>query len=100
WLPNDRWSVGLVFRNGPSFDYKFDTHRVGVVAPLSTGTTSFTVPDVFSIGVGFRPNDAWRISFDASRVYYTDHVKHVVSVNDGTPVNYLTIHDATELRAG
>jgi long-subunit fatty acid transport protein len=100
WLPNDRWSVGLVFRNGPSFDYAFDTHRIGVSTPLSTGTTDFTVPDVFSLGIGYRPSDAWRISFDASRVFYSDHSEGVISQNDAQPIDYLTINDATELRAG
>lgn len=100
WIPNDRWSVGAVFRNGPSFNYHYDTHRIGIPQALSSGTTDFTVPDVFSIGIGFRPSDAWRLSFDASRVFYSDHVKHVVTQSAGAPVDYLTINDATELRAG
>lgn len=100
WLPNDKWSVGMVFRNGPSFDYDFEVHQVGIDHALASGTTDFTVPDVLSFGLGYRPSDAWRVSFDASRVYYSDHVKHVISQTSALPINYLTINDGTELRLG
>jgi long-chain fatty acid transport protein len=100
WQPNDAWSVGAVYRRGPDFDYKFVTQRVGLSVPTFEGKTDFVVPDVFGIGIGYRPSDAWRISLDLNRVTYSDHVDNVVAQSFGGDIDYLNLNDATEVRLG
>jgi long-subunit fatty acid transport protein len=64
------------------------------------GRTNFKVPDMWGLGLGYRPSDAWRISFDVARVMYSQHTAHVVSQGNGDPVTYLKLNDTTEARLG
>jgi len=99
WQPNDRWSLGAVYRKGPEFDYDYVNGRVGQ-PPTFQGTTTFKVPDMWGFGVGYRPSDAWRFSFDLARVMYSQHSAHVVSQGNGDPITYLKLSDTTEARLG
>ena len=96
--PNDKWSVGAVYRRGPDFEYDFLSYNQGVLA--YSGQTDFTVPDVFGIGIGYRPSDAWRISLDAAHVTYSDHAGEVLEQSSPGEVDYLTLDDGTEVRLG
>jgi long-chain fatty acid transport protein len=100
WQPNDQWSVGAVYRDGPEFEYDYGVTAEAGGNPAFNGTTDFTVPSVFAVGIGFRPNDSWRIALDASRVFYSQHADHVESQQDGTDVDYLKLDDGTEIRLG
>ncbi len=86
------WSVGLVYRQGPTFDFDYrfqwedqkialqnetgnpDFTDPGVVRGL-TGTAPFEVPDVLGFGFMFRPKfvprNALTISFEADWVSYS-----------------------------
>ena len=86
------WSLGLVYRQGPTFDFDYrfqwEDQRIaltdetgnqdfvdpGVVRAL-TGTTQFEVPDVLSLGFMFRPKfvpgNALTLSFEIDRVNYS-----------------------------
>jgi len=99
WQPNDNWSVGAVYRQGPEFDYDVAVPPVGPL-PGTAGHSSFVVPDVWGLGVAYRPNDSWRIGFDAMRVQYSDHTNEVVTQSTQDPVKYLKLDDTTELRLG
>jgi len=99
WQPNDNWSVGAVYRQGPEFDYDIAVPPVGPL-PGTAGHSTFVVPDVWGLGVAYRPNDNWRIGFDAMRVQYSDHTKLVQAQGTHEAVDYLTLDDTTELRLG
>lgn len=99
WQPNERWSVGAVYRRGPEFKYDYATAHVGQ-SPLFQGTTNFKVPDMWGLGAGFRPSDAWRLSLDVARVQYSQHADNVVSQGNGGQIGYLTLNNTTEVRMG
>jgi long-chain fatty acid transport protein len=98
WIPNDKWSVGAVYRRGPDFDYRFRSRVLGNV--IEAGRTDFVVPDVLAVGVGFRPSDAWRISFDLAHVAYSQHADNVVEQSTVGEVDYLGLDDTIEARLG
>jgi long-chain fatty acid transport protein len=99
WQPNDAWSVGAVYRKSPTFNYDYTVERVNLPI-LFHGETDFRVPDMFGIGVGFRPSDAWRVSLDVARMRYSQHADHVVSHGTGNEVDFLGLSDTTEVRIG
>lgn len=99
WQPNDAWSVGAVYRRSPRFEYDYVTARPGT-SVFFEGTTDFRVPDMWGVGVGFRPSDAWRLSLDIDRVRYGQHGDNVVSQGTGQRVDYLGVSDTTEVRVG
>jgi long-subunit fatty acid transport protein len=99
WQPSDSWSVGAVYRQGPEFDYDNAVPPVGAL-PGTSGSSTFVVPDVWGLGVAYRPNDNWRIGFDATRVEYSDHSKFVQTQSGNERIDYLKLDDSTELRLG
>jgi long-subunit fatty acid transport protein len=98
WLPNDKWSLGAVYRKGPDFDYGFNSISQGV--QIFQGKTDFAVPDVWGIGVGYRPTDAWRMSMDVNRVNYSQHAEHIHEQSNPASVDYLKLDDSYEVRLG
>lgn len=96
--PADRWSLGVVYRQGPEFDFSFGSWRrefdqvsgtfepsapcgqfstppqvpCGALGPEGVRRGEFRVPDVFSFGVSYRPVDRWAISFEYDRITYSD----------------------------
>ena len=86
------WSLGLVYRQGPTFDidyrFQWEDRRLSLfdqtgnpnfidpgVARALTGTAAFEVPDVVSAGFMFRPrfapNNSLTISFEIDHVGYS-----------------------------
>lgn len=100
WQPNDRWSLGAVYRHGPRFDYTYGVTVDALGNPAFQGTTEFKVPDVWGLGLGYRPSDSWRIAFDVSRVNYSQHADDVVAQKDGSRIDYLSLDNTTEFRLG
>lgn len=96
--PADRWSVGLVYRQGPEFEFglgawgrefnpttgTFEPAEpcgqfaappqvpCGTLTPDGLRQGDFRVPDVYSFGVSYRPVDRWAISFEYDRITYSD----------------------------
>lgn len=95
----DRWSAGLVYRQSPEFDlgYSFQWGRQAIaqaagdrdgdgvldqepnlnwvdpgVEDALSGRTVFKVPEMWSVGLAWRPTPAWTLSFEANRVAYSD----------------------------
>lgn len=71
WKPNRMFSVGAVYRQGPSFS-----------AVATSGSAAFPaqfhVPDVFGIGIAFSPVNAVTITADYDRVEYSQLTKDIV----------------------
>ena len=98
WMPNEKFSLGAVYRRGPDFEYDFTSFNNGVLA--FEGETDFTVPDVWGLGFAYRPSDAWRVSLDIAHVTYSDHAENVVEQSFVGDVDYLVLDDTTEIRLG
>lgn len=109
---NDRWTVGLVYRQGPELEFSASTWTrefnpldgtfdpsapcgqfadppqvpCGDLAFERSGT--FKAPDVYSLGATFRPTDRWTLSAEWDRVTYSDL---------RPSVNVLAIADSPEI---
>ncbi len=105
WRVSPQWNLGLAYRRGGRFNYTAvnETLPTNAAHPQSvTIQTNFDVPDVLSAGMAFRPSDAWLITLDVNRVYYSNLSDDVVDLFAGVPVqpSRLTVDDGTEVRLG
>jgi long-subunit fatty acid transport protein len=105
---SEKLSLGLSYRRAPGFDYS--TEIVG----LSDGTTplnppvrqygpadfSFNVPDVFGIGLSWRPNDQLIVNFDFNRVRYSEITDDISTFFDPASTRRLRVEDGTEAHLG
>jgi long-subunit fatty acid transport protein len=98
WQPDDHWSVGAVYRQGPEFDYDFavPVHPTEIFG----GQSEFVVPDSWGVGVAYTPSDRWRVGLDLMRVEYSDHSRHVEGQGRDREIHYLGLDDLTEVRVG
>jgi long-chain fatty acid transport protein len=78
---NGKATAGFAYRQGPSFTYSSQSvFGPGIVKAggfakegdvTDTEEIEYNVPNVFSIGVGFRPNDRLLVSAEYDRVQYS-----------------------------
>lgn len=86
---NREWSLGGIYRRGAEFRTERDT-----------GGGTFTVPDVWGLGVAYHVADGrTQVTFDY------DHVRHSQELKDQIPLGFpdprhLRVKDADELHAG
>jgi long-subunit fatty acid transport protein len=86
WRPSSRWTAGLVYRRGPRFD--FDAafiygpagDRPGESERALGGRGVFRLPDLWGLGVAFRPADAWVVALDLDRVEYSSLSRDLVNL--------------------
>ena len=115
---NEHWSLGLGYREGPKFKYHSNAAITGLGQPNDDGTFTavtfppvqieqfddvrFKVPDVWSIGLAWRPTDAWRIDVDVDRVMYSQVSDNITSLFGFVPdtLKRLEIPDGTEYHLG
>jgi len=106
-----RWSLGGVFREGPDFTFRArSAPGPGTKLPFepSDQRAIFHVPDVYGLGLAFRPNDALRLAFDYDRVRYSQLVHGFVDIfdlatlspEDSPELDRFRIDDAGELHLG
>ncbi|HYU30526.1 MAG TPA: outer membrane protein transport protein [Thermoanaerobaculia bacterium] len=109
--PEKTWSVGGVYRQGPDFTFRAQSRQGrGALVPLHEADQPafFHVPDVYGLGLGFRPSDALRLAFDYDRVRYSRLTEGFVDIFDlavlspGQPqeLDKFQIDDANELHLG
>jgi len=83
-----RWSAGGVYRQGPDFALKTRSEAgespEAVPFPPVAQTAGFHVPDVWGVGVAFRPSDAFRLAFDYDRISYSELLRGFVDIFDLT----------------
>ena len=78
WKVSPQWQIGAVYRDGPEFEaqaflFGIDSAATRRCSPSGfPKPTSFNAPAVFGIGLSYQPSDAWVVTFDANRVYYSD----------------------------
>jgi len=108
WKPTSKLWVGGVYRGGPSFDLTY-TGECGPADPeycsftssdfLTTG--ALNVPNVYGLGVAFRPNDALVVTFDWDRVEYSRLAEgFVTSPGLESQLPYFHVDDGDEWHAG
>ncbi len=106
WNVTDRWSLGGVYREAPTFDIQVQ-FLTGPAAnpPLPENTvlgsvdTNVEFPDVFGLGLGFRSRGgAVTASVEWDRVEYSNIVNSIEGEDLDTSETHLD--DADELRIG
>lgn len=103
WAPNDRFSIGAVYKKGPTFDAPtFQATDVNTLAFEQQSNTTFHIPDVYGAGVSFRPIPVLTINADAVHVTYSNLVDRFISISErlrGLDKAYQA-KDVTELHVG
>ena len=102
---NEHFSAGLVYRKGPTFDYRASNTVLLTSPPTVTtdlGNVKFKVPDEYGAGLSWHPNDALVVNFDADYVEYSQLTRGVQSLfgNDAAQVSRLSIPNGTEYHLG
>jgi hypothetical protein len=110
--PSRRWSLGAVHRQGPDFgfDTRSESRRPGASPlhfdPVSAGAV-FHVPDIYGVGLAWRPTDRFTLAVDYDRVEYSDllddlvdifHLQDLAAANP--ELGAFRIDDADELHVG
>jgi len=101
--PLENLALGAIYKHRPSFELE---HQL-LVRDFPTDTIisqaiNFNVPSSIGIGISYRPVDVLTLSFDVSRVSYSDMTKEFVVVfgeNAVSPSDY-AVDDAFEFHAG
>lgn len=107
---SDALSLGATYRKAPRFDYSavnalyadIDGNPLAnpqIIASLNN--VRFDIPDIFGIGLSWRPTDALVVNFDLDRVMYsqlTDGVNTLFDIQDAA--NRLYLEDGTEVHLG
>ncbi len=113
WKMSSKVNLGGVYRKGPRFDFTA-TNSVAIpsVREVARQKAKFKTPDVYGLGISYRPTDAWTITVDYDRVKYSDLTENNVNIfynpDDNTPValayraaaKRLRIDDASETHLG
>ncbi len=113
WQASPRWSFGAVYRQGPSFELQA-RNVAGAAAPVpnqefAVQTAEFNVPDVYGLGIAFRPTDALTVTLDYDHVEYSALTENVVNIfrepADTSPetraaLDRLQIDDGDEVHLG
>jgi len=103
WAPSDKFSAGAVYKQGAKFaaptfaansDTQFDFVKVS--------DTTFHIPDVYGVGVSYRPIPVLTLNADAVHVTYSNLVDNFVSINEDIRAidKAYKASDVTELHLG
>jgi long-subunit fatty acid transport protein len=108
WDLSDAVSLGAVYRQGPEFTVAA-TNTAGPFASTpgqvfaTFDDASFNVPDVYGLGLAFRPSDVVRIALDWNHVEYsalTQDIRNLFGTSSAAATERLTVDDADEIHAG
>jgi long-chain fatty acid transport protein len=72
--PQGKWSLGGVYRQGSDFTFQATSvsdPQAIVALPRSDQQAPFHVPDVYGLGLGFRPRESLRFALDWDHVSYS-----------------------------
>lgn len=104
WAPLDKFSVGGVYKKGPSFATPLFFAGAATNGEFQqVADTTFHIPDVAGLGISYRPIPVLTINVDAVNVKYSnltdDFVASVADVRelDGEP---FSAEDVTEIHVG
>ncbi len=105
------WSVGGVYRQGPEFDFRAQSRqgpRLIREIVEADQQARLHVPEVYGLGLAYRPTQSIRVTFDWVRVGYQDLMRDFVDIfglEDYDPprdpqLENFRIDDADELHLG
>jgi len=113
WDRSDKMSIGLVYRYGPEFDLSViastgspDLPPSQRLAFRSTDEAVFNLPDVYGLGITYRPTQAWTINVDVNQVLYSELTDDFFVIFEDPdpfaplPAEDYVIDDATEIHLG
>jgi long-chain fatty acid transport protein len=103
WAPSDKFSIGASYKQGAKF--KAPTFAATDTTNLlfeKVADTTFHIPDVYGVGLSFRPIPVLTINADAVHVKYSNLVDNFVSVNETIRNldNAYGAKDVTEMHVG
>lgn len=100
WKPSSRWSLGGVYRQGAEFESltrmtsSSEGDSTSELDPLNT-------PDVWGVGLAFRPTDLVTLTLDYNRVEYSAIWSNAsIGPFEGLDANLFRIEDVSELHLG
>ncbi|HEV7427949.1 MAG TPA: outer membrane protein transport protein [Thermoanaerobaculia bacterium] len=103
WAPNDRFSIGGAYKQGAKFVAPtFAATEATNFKYVKAADTTFHIPDVYGVGVSFRPIPVLTLNADAVHVKYSNLVDNFVSINANVRKidKAYTAADATEIHLG
>ena len=108
YRPNDRFQVGMTYQHYPEFDYDYEVNQRQIdfqtleMMPYEIeeeGSAGFQVPDNASVGVSMQSSEAFLMTAEIKRVFYselTDQSQHFFEQNG----NDQRTEDVTEYHFG
>ncbi len=102
-------SLGLSYRHAPRFDYSTSVTLLSNTGaePLpqprllnSASGLRFDVPDVWGVGLSWRPSESLVVNFDVDRVMYSELTDGISTFFDPVATSQLKIEDGTEYHLG
>ena len=103
WAPNDRFSAGAVYKQGAKFDTPtFAANADTQFQFVKVADTTFHIPDIFGVGVSYRPIPVLTVNADAVHVTYSNLVDNFTSINESIRSidKAYKANDITELHLG
>ena len=107
FVPNPKFQVGVVYRQGPEFDLRVTNNDPTTNQPFPGRDFQgqFNVPHVFGVGTAIRPASNLTIAVDVARVGYSRMTDGFIDMfpTDGSGADesaLYSVEDATEFHAG
>ena len=108
---NDQLQAGLVYRRAPEFKYTasiFAGNTPGINFARIDKTAYFDTPDLFGVGMVYRPTEAWTLALDVSHIAYSQLTENMQSnfilddsgANARAALDPLNVDDGVEVRLG
>lgn len=104
WTVNEKFSVGAVYKQGPSFVAPIFIANVNTDNELlEVAEATFHAPDIYGVGISYRPLPALTLNADGVRVKYSNLVDDFISIVKDVQDFEGTVYEAndvTEIRLG
>lgn len=100
FAPNDRFSIGGVYKQGAEFDTSIIYADGTTNGFITLGEPSFRVPNTAGLGVSIRPVPQLTLNIDAVNVSYSRMIEDFATFNRDVQASDFEMEDVTEYRAG
>ncbi len=105
WHASDQWSMGMVYRENPSFALHESIAAVTAGQPISSSTedVNFVVPDTHGAGISYKPCPGLHFLLDWQHIQYTQIIEDGFTIVENIGIDqkaYYTTDDVDELHFG